>query len=343
MMKNILAVILSLCLLLSLAGCAGAPSPEPVTPQPSEEVGDETVDLSDTTIRVASLKGATTMGMVKLLSDAEKGELAYKVDSQIFGTADEITALIASNSLDMAAIPCNLASVLYNKTEGKLAVAAVNTLGVLYVVESGDTVQSVADLAGKTVYSTGKGTTPEYVFNTVLAGNDIDPASGLTVEFKSESTEIAALLADTASDVIAVLPQPYVASVLAQNENVRVALDLTEEWSKVQPGSLVTGVLVVSKEFADANPEAVKAFLDDYKASTEWVNANNADAAALIESYGIVAKAALAQKALPECNIVFQSGDEMKTNVSNYLAALFEQNPKAVGGTLPDEGFYYTA
>ena len=290
-----------------------------------------------TTVRIGSLMGPTSMGLVQLMHN-EDAQNAYSFTVE--ATADAITPALIRGDLDIALVPANLASVLYNKTEGALQVVAINTLGVLYVLENGETIKSVADLKGKTIYSTGQGTTPEFALNYILQKNGLDPAKDVTIEFKSEAAEVAsAMLADAAA--VAVLPQPYVTAVLMQNEGVRVALSLTDEWDKVGEGSaLVTGVAVVRKEFADANPDAVKAFLTEYAASTAYVNANPAEASAWIEQLGIVAKAAIAEKAIPACNIVCITGDEMKTKLSGYLSALYEQNSESVGGTLPGEDFY---
>ena len=324
-MKRVFSLVLALVLMMGLTACATAETTE------------------KTTIRVGSLKGPTTMGIVKLMQDDEAGISVNDYEFTMSGTADEIVPKIsnpANPELDIALIPCNLASVLYNKTQGGVQVAGINTLGVLYVVEVGESIQSVEDLRGKTIYSTGKGTTPEYGLNYVLSMNGIDPAKDVTVEFKSEATEVAAALASGAAE-IAVLPQPFVTAALTQNENLRVALSLTDEWAKVSEDSaMLTGVAIVRKAFYEENPEAVQAFLTEYAASTEYVNANAAEAAEWIAELGIVAKAPLAQKAIPACNIVMISGEEMKTKVSGYLTALFEQNPAAVGGALPDEAFY---
>ncbi|MDD6884828.1 MAG: ABC transporter substrate-binding protein [Eubacteriales bacterium] len=291
-------------------------------------------------VRVASLKGPTSMGLVKLMQDAKEGASANEYTFAVEGTADAIAPLLVRGELDIALVPCNLASVLYNNTKGAVQVVAINTLGVLYVVEAGETVNRVEDLAGKTIYSTGKGTTPEFALNYVLEKNGLDPEKDVTVEFKSEATEVAsALLNDAAA--IAVLPQPYVTAVLAQNQDLRVALSLTEEWDRVGDGSaMITGVAIVRTEFAQQNPQAVADFLKEYAASTEYVNENPAEAAVWIEELEI-AKAAIAEKAIPACNIVCISGAEMMEKVSGYLSALYAQNPEAVGGTLPDEAFYY--
>lgn len=341
-MKKSLALISALALMLALfAGCGAAVTEPSAVPSPEDSA--EPVDLGS--VKLATLKGPTTMGLVKLLDDAAKGEAAYDVENTIYGTADEINTLLIGGGVDMATVPCNVASILFNKTEGAVQVAAVNTLGVLNVLEVGGSVKTVADLKGKTIYSTGKGTTPEYVLNAILTANGIDPAKDVTIEFKSEATEIAALLAgDTAVDgAIAVLPQPYATTVLMQNEKARVALDLTTEWANAGlDGKLVTGVLVVRREFAEANPELMSAFLADYSASAEWVNANTEAAAELIVAAGIVAKAPIAVKALPSCNIVFESGADMTNSVTAYLTVLNEQNPASIGGAMPDETFFYT-
>lgn len=345
MMKRVMSLGLSLALAISLAACSGSVS-EAVSSASAtaEPTAAPEAEAPVTTFRIAGLKGPTTMGMVKLMSDAEAGETHQDYQVTMYGAADEVVPLLVKGDIDLAAIPANLAANLYNQTEGKVQVAAINTLGVLYVVTTGDDVKSVEDLKGKTVYSTGKGTTPEYVLNYILKENGIDPEKDLTVEYKSEATEVAAALQAADEGAIAVLPQPYVTAAQSQIEGLSVALNLTEEWNKVSTDSdLVTGVLVASTEFIEQNEAAFEEFLKDYQASIEWVNSNTADAAELVANYGIVAKAPLAQKALPACNITYVDGAEMKTKLSGYLQVLFDQNPKAVGGAMPGDDFYYGA
>lgn len=333
--QKILSLALAAVLSLSVfAGCSNNGDSSSSSNSPSSQT-------QRTTIRLAALKGPTTMGLVKLLEDNEAGSSANQYEFTLAATADEITAAIGKGELDAAAVPCNLASVLYNKTEGKIAVGAVNTLGVLYIVETGDTIQSVADLKGKTIYTTGKGTTPEYSLNYVLTQNGIDPASDVTIEFKSEAAEVAAALAEGTAQ-IAMLPEPFATTAMAKNENLRVALNLSEEWDKVSSdgSGMVTGVLIFSRDFLEQNPEAASQFLEEYKASVAYVNENTEDAAALVEKFG-VSPAAVAKKALPNCSITFLEGDAMKEKVSGYLSVLFQQNPKSVGGKLPDDAFYF--
>ena len=297
-------------------------------------------------MNVTALKGPTAMGMVQMMDDADNG----KIDSEnyqftIAASIDEVTPAISQGETDIAAVPANVSSVLYNKLEGGVQVLAINTLGVLYIVENGDTVQSVADLRGKTIYASGKGATPEYALNYILQENGIDPASDVTIEWKSEHSECVAALAQDPSG-IAMLPQPFVTTAQAQNPDLRVALDLTEEWDKIQenaenPSALLTGVVIVRTEFAKEHPEAVSDFMERYKSSVEFVNENVDEAAQLVGNYDIV-PAEVAKKAIPACNIVCITGDEMQEKLSGYLAVLNEQNPEAVGGQLPDDDFYYT-
>ena len=295
------------------------------------------------TLQVAALKGPTALGMLELMSQADAGETSNDYQFTLAGAADELTGKIIQGELDIAAVPTNLAAVLYQKTQGQVQLAALNTLGVLYVVENGESIQSVADLKGKTIYATGKGSTPEYALNYVLTQNGLTPGTDVTVEYKSEHTELATLLAAGEAD-LALLPQPFVTSVLTQNDQLRVALDLTEEWNKVSDGSVLTmGCIIVQKELVQEHPEALKAFLEEYKASVDFVNNsdNLEQAGALAEQYGIIAKAAMAQKAIPQCNIVFIAGEEMKAQVTGFFQVLFEADPQSVGGVMPDDGIYY--
>lgn len=308
-MKKLLCILLLLCLLVSCAAAEG--------------------------MRVAALKGPTAMGMVQLMENA--GEDNY----QISAAADEITPLLAQGKLDVAALPANLAAVLYQRTEGEIQVLAVNTLGVLYIAEIGDSVHSVSDLAGKTIYTAGKGSTPEYALKHVLESSGLTPGKDVTIEFKAEHAEcLSALLNDP--EAVAMLPQPFLTTAMTKAEGMRAALDLNAEWEKVSEGSIITGVAVARREYVQENPEKIAKFLEDYAASVAFVQENVDDAAALVEKYGIVT-AEVARKALPECQIVCITGDEMRERLGAYLSVLYAQNPEAVGGALPDAEFYYAA
>ena len=290
--------------------------------------------------RVAALKGPTAMGMVKMMKDDAGENYAF----EILASADEITPRLTQGDLDIAALPANLASVLYNRTDGALRVLAINTLGVLYIAERGDTIHSVADLAGRTIYTAGKGSTPEFALNYILSANGLTPGEDVTIEFKSEHSEcLAALMAD--EQAAAMLPQPFLTTAMAQAEDVRVALDLTEEWDALQGeggSAMITGVVVARGEFIDENPEIIEQFLADYAASVEFTNANVEDAAEIIGEYDIV-PAAVAAKALPACNICLFTGGIMRLKLSGYLQVLFDAAPESVGGALPDAQFYYGA
>ena len=345
-MKKLASLLLSAAMLLGLAACGGTSSSVTASSEAASEAASSQAAAEENTlsttepVRIAGLKGPTTMGLVNLLPMQEDGSANLSYDLQLYGAADEIVPLLTKGELDMAAIPANLAATLYQKTEGAIQVMAVNTLGVLYVVEKGDTVQSVADLKGRTILSTGKGTTPEYVLRYILAQNGIDPDKDVTIEFYSEATEVTAQMA-VAGDAIAVLPQPYVTSASMQDDTLRVALDLTAEWEKVCDTQLITGVTVVRTAYAEEHPDVVAAFLEDYAASVDAANNDLDGTAALCEEQGVVAKAAIAKAALPECNIVCITGEDMKADVAGYAQVLYDADPASVGGAMPDDGFYY--
>lgn len=325
-MKRFTAFFLSLLLLLSLAACAAK----------DEQEKDSPVEIS-----VAVLKGPTAMGMVRLMSLNEAGKASNRYRFTVAGTADEITASLIKGDIPIAAVPCNLAATLYNKSGGKLAVAAVNTLGVLYIMENGDSIRTLEDLRGKTVYATGEGTTPEYTLRYLLSSAGIDPDRDVTITYLSEASEVAARLAASDSDTVAMLPQPYVTTVMQKNSAVHIALDVTAEWEKRNESStVVTGVIVVNKTFLEENRSAVDRFLSEYAESTAFATAQVEETAALLEHFDIF-PAAVARQAIPYCNIVNLTGEEMQTAISGYLQVLFDQNPASVGGKLPDEDFYY--
>lgn len=297
--------------------------------------------IEDTTmIKVAALKGPTAMGMVKMMDDAKTTK---NYEFQIKAAIDEITPLLVKGDVDIAAVPANLASVLYNNTEGEVKVLAINTLGVLYIVENGESIKSISDLKGKTIYTSGKGATPEYTLNYILKENGIDPEKDVSIEYKSEHAECVAILASE-ENAIAMLPQPFVTTAQTKNDKIRIALDMNNEWDKLQQkedkSALVTGAIVVRTQFLEEHTELVNKFLDAYKDSVEYVNSNIEEAAVMIEEQDII-PAAVAKIALPYCNIVFIEGEEMKTKLSGYYTILFEQNKKSVGGSLPDDTFYY--
>ncbi len=309
--------------------------------------GAAAVQNTDTEVTVAAMQGPTGMGMAYLNKMSDEGTSEYKYDITYASSPDEITGELISGNIDIAAVPVNLASVLYNKTEGQILTAAVNTLGVLYVVENGDTIHSLADLAGKKVMASGKGSTPEYVFNYLLEKNGL--TDQVEVEYVSEHDEAVTALANGTADII-LIPEPKVTAVLSQVEGARIAVDITEEWDKVYSDDstdstpqLVQGVIVVQKAFAEEHPEIVDSFLNEYAKSVEYTNANMEDASEIIASYGIVAKAPIALKALPNCHIVCLTGDEMKTAVTEMLTVLYEANPQSIGGTLNGDEMFYTA
>lgn len=315
-MKKMIAMMLALVMTLSLAACAQA----------------------EDAVRVWALKGPTGIGLVKVMND-NNGDYEFT----LAGAPDEIVAAIASGTADIAAAPTNLAATLYNKTQGGVQIMALNTLGVLHILTTDETIDSIDDLKGRTVYATGQGSTPEYVLNYILAANGLKDE--VTVEYKAEHAELATLAA-TGDVEIAMLPEPHVTSVLNQNKSFRIALDVTAEFEQAaalrgENIALSMGSVIVRREFAEKNPEKVAAFMEQYAQSVLFVNENVAEAAQMVQDQGIMPKAAVAQKAIPNCHIVFITGEEMKTQIAPFFSLLYEANPKSVGGALPGDDFYY--
>ena len=346
MYQRILSLSLAILLLLSLAACGQRPDIPDTSSTAPQGDAQELVPTDPPSppeavqTRFAALKGPTAMGLVHLMSTPGIGE---HWTFTLAGSADEVTPALIKGDLDVACVPANLASVLYNKTEGGVVCLAVNTLGVLYIVENGDEIQSVADLAGKTIVSAGKGSTPEFGLRYLLSENGVDPDKDVTIDWKSEHSECVAALASGAATV-AMLPQPFVTAAQNKLEHLRVALDLTAEWDALDNGSaMITGVAVARRAFAEEHPETVEGFLQYYAQSVDWVNGNPAEAAELIAAYGIIESAAIAEQALPHCNIVCLTGQEMYEKLSGYLQVLSEAAPEAVGGALPRDDFFYGA
>jgi NitT/TauT family transport system substrate-binding protein len=339
--KRLLPMLVALfALLLVLTACApaatSAPTASPTTISPS-------TTAERAAIRIAALKGPTGIGLVKLMSDQEQGTTLNDYTFSLTGTPDDIVAMISSGQVDIAALPTNLAAVLDQKTNHSIKMLAINTLGVLYILEKGDTVHSLADLSGKTILASGQGAVPEYVLNELLAkGGLTEPA---TIEYKSEHSELAALAASGQADLV-MLPEPFVTTVLAKNPDFRIALDLTDEWSKIQSAAgnssqLSMGCLVVTTTFAEAYPAALATFLDEYGQSVRFVNDDPAAAGEKVAAYGILADPVLAARAIPNCHIVLIEGTAMQQALEPFLTILFAANPKSVGGQLPDADFYW--
>ena len=323
-MKKMILISISMLLLVGILSGCGKAEEEKIT------------------VRVGGMKGPTSMGLLFLKEKSENGEALEDYEFSMVTAADELLPLMMKGELDIALIPANVASVLYNKTEGQVTVIDINTLGVLYMVSGDESIKTVEDLRDKTIYLTGKGTTPDYVLHYILSGNGLEEED-YHLEYKSEATEVAALLAEN-PQAIGLLPQPFVTSACMQNENLKVIMDMNEQWSMLQgeEGSrMVTGVTVVRTAFLEENPQAVENCLQEHKESTDSINADAEKGAALVVKEGIIAKEAIAQKAIPKCNITEIDGVEMKQALSGYLSVLFEQSPEAVGGKLPEEDFYY--
>lgn len=335
--RAIVSLLLALTLALSLTACGGQANSEPEQPETQEEQTAAEINLY-------VLSGPTGIGAMNLWAASDAGETKNTYHITMPGANDEVVAALSKGDADIAAVATNLAATLYNKTDGGVTVLAVNTLGVLSLLSNGQEAATVSDLKGKTIYAPGQGANPEYILRYVLTGNGLDPDKDVTLRFVGEGSELLTVWQSDPEAVI-LAPQPVATSILMQNENAKTLFDMTEEWDKIAGGdsTLMMGCVIVRNEFLQANPGAVELFLQEYAASIEKAQSDVEGTAALCQQYGLIPKAALAQKAIPSCGLTFVTGAEMKTGLSGYLQVMFDANPKSVGGALPGDNFYYGA
>lgn len=343
--RFVLWFAVALCLLLVASGCTPPTDEGSPTAVPTDAVSTPATAPSAAPtapadpVRIAALIGPTGMGLSYLMNQAEMGSASQEYTFALSSAPDDVAAQIIAGNIDIAAVPINLAATLYNKTQGGVKLIAVNTLGVLYVLEDGDSIEDISDLKGKTLYATGQGSTPEYIIRYLLEKSNV--ADSVKVEYLAEHAELATKLA-TGSVSLGMLPEPNVTAVLMKNVDVRIALDITAEWNKISGGTqLVQGCFIVRGAFLDENPQAVENFIADYQVSAKYVVDFPEEAASMIYEYGILASPEAAQRAIANCNIVAMTGDDMVKNAKAMYIVLLDFNPKSIGGTLPGEDFYY--
>lgn len=331
MNKKLISILLILLSLVVLSSCN------------SNDITEETEVTESKFVNVGSLKGATTIGLAKMIDTVEENggfipnNSDVEYDFKQFGLAEEVVNGLLKGETDLATIPANLASTLYNKSDGDIQVICINTLGVLYIVENGNNIQSIEDLNGETIYSIGKGITPEGVLNSFIKENNL---TDINIEYKSEASEIAALL-KMEKDIIAMIPEPFVSVVEKGNENVKRIFDMNKEWERINNGnSMVTGVLVGRREFIEENEDVLQTFLKEYEKSIQFAKVNFDETAEIVERMGIIPEG-IGKYSIPNCNLDFIEGQDMTSLLRDYLTNLYKFNPDLIGGFLPKEDFYY--
>ncbi len=335
MKKRTIALMLCLVMALSLAAC-GKPSAGFTSSTPGVSQSDASGEVStpETVVNVMVLSGPTGVGSAKLMTD----NTAYNFT--VAAGNDEVAPAIAKGEVDIACIATNVAANLYNKNGG-ITVLAANTLGVLYILEKGQAITDVASLRGKTIYATGQGANPEFIIDHLLTQNGIDPDKDVSIEWMTPQEVTAKMVQST--DGVCLLPVPAATALLIKDTGVREALNVSTEWDKISESPLVMGCVVVRNAFMQEHPELVEQFLVDYKASIDFVKdeANLSQAAELVALHGITANAAIAAKAIPQCNLTFLPGAEMRSAIQSYYEVLFSADPASIGGGNPDDDFYY--
>ncbi len=340
-LRSIVALLIAAAILVSFAACGskgnGADSSK-VSSAASGNSESESYTAVDMT--VACLKGPTGVGMAKLMSDAEEKKTANNYTFTVASAPDELSGKIVSGEINIASVPTNLAAKLAAKTNGQIVMLAVNTLGVLSIIENGDSIKSIADLKGKTIYSTGEGSNPEYILRYILEQNGIDSKTDVTIKFLVSNDELNAKLISGEAEV-AMVPEPAATVVLTKKDTLKRVLSVNDEWDKVSESRLMMGCVVAKASYISENKAAVDKFLEEYKNSVDFAKSDIDSAAAACEKYGIVPAAAIAKAAIPNCNLTFVTGTEMKSAITGYFEVLFGADASSIGGAMPSDGFYY--
>ncbi|MBN2851976.1 MAG: ABC transporter substrate-binding protein [Clostridia bacterium] len=344
-MKKNLPFILIAILLLSVAftGCnKNNQSGETNNPTMSS-IPSNTPTKEVTTAVIAGLKGPTSMGMIRMFAEVNSLSEFVKVEFNVYSAPDVITAGLLNGEIDIAAIPTNLAATLYNKTEGDIVLLGVNTLGVLNILTSDKvSITSMADLKGKKIIASGKGSTPEYILNYLLEMNGLDPSKDVEIEYKTEHSEVASMILSGEADIV-LLPQPFVTTVIMQNPTIKNAVDMTEEWNKAagDDSTLMMGCLVTTREFAEKYESELVSLMILNLESAEWVNQYPSDAAPFIVQYDVLPSVEVAEKAIPDSNITFIFAQKAKDQLNGFFKILYDYNPQSIGGELPKDDFYF--
>ncbi len=328
---SVIAILMCLVLALSLTACKGG--------EDNEAASSESGAKAD--ITVACMTGPTGMGMAKLMADSEEGNTENNYTFDVQAAATDILPKFIKGEINIASVPTNVAATVYKQTNGKVRILAVNTYGVLSILEKGNTIDSIDDLKGKTVYSTGKGQNPEFIIKYILSENGIDPENDLKLEFVSSDDLKAKLISGEAE--VAMAPEPLATAVMVQNNQLNRVLSINDEWSKVSENQLMMGCVIALDSYISENKEAVEKFLKEYESSIKFAMEKPDEAAVFCAKYKISPSEAIAKKSLPTCNLCFVTGENMKNSVNAYYSVLFSADPKSVGGALPGDDIYYNA
>lgn len=333
-MKKLFAILMTLALIFSLAGCGNND-----TTSSQAQVSSETYTAVD--MSVACMTGPTGIGMAKLMADSDANATANNYTFTVASAATDITGKFLNGEINIASVPTNVAATLYNKTEGKVRMLAVNTYGVLSILEKGDTIKSVADLKGKTIYSTGQGQNPEYILKYILTENGINPETDVTINFVSSEDLVAKLISGEAE--VALAPEPAATTVMVKNQELNRVISINDEWANVSDSKLMMGCVIALDSYVTENEKAVEKFLEEYQNSVKFATENIDETATHCATYKITASDVIAKKAIPTCNLCYVTGSDMKDNVNAYYNVLFNADPTSVGGKLPADDLYYKA
>ena len=349
MKRKLFLMLVAVIAAFALVACGGNNEPETTTAAQQAEttttettteayVPEEVDEREGRNLTIATPRGPAALGMLHLIDSAE---LRNEYEFAFVGAPDEIPPMLVRGEVDIAAVPPNMAAILANNPNLDVQVVALTTLGVLHIVDATGTINSVEDLRGRTIYSAGSGGTPEFILNHVLIGNGLTPGVDVTVNFRSEHTEIAALIEGGLAE-IAMLPEPFATATVNRIEGLEYALDMTAEWAAISPDAgLTMTAVVVRSEIIENHPDAISLFLEELEESIRFVQ-NDVDAAAeLAVEHEIIPAVPVARLAIPRSNVTFIAGAQMQAYLHGVLEVFYAANPQAVGGQMPNEDFYF--
>lgn len=296
---------------------------------------------NDVAIRIGVLRGPNGMGMSYLME--ENSLDAYETSYQIsfLASADKLATRFTRGDLEFATLPTTVAANLYKETNGEIQLLGVNMLGGFYLVENGTSIQTISDLKNLELSSSSRPATAQYVLEHLLEANAIEENEQPKVNYVVDNLKLSSAIVSGEID-IAMLPEPFLSTLLQRNKGLRVALDLSEEWQDVYGDSILPmGCLVVNKEFALKNPESIARFIQHYKTSVEYVNKNQKEAGLLIEKHKLLNNARQATNSIDRSQITWIDASEVQEDVLKYLEIFLESDKNIIGGEVPDEEFFY--
>ncbi|MDX9846980.1 MAG: MqnA/MqnD/SBP family protein [Tenuifilaceae bacterium] len=289
-------------------------------------------------VTIATLKGPSAMGMIKLI-DSLNHTSDKRIRVEILNEPIQVRKMVIDGTADFAILPTTMAAILYNRGID-YQLAAIPVWGTLYLFGTDTTITAWNMLRGKTINLMGKGMTPDVLFKHLLIENGINPDVDVRLDYRFPTHIDLANAVAAGQAKLGVISEPLVSLVMERNSKIKAIFDLNAEWQKVMDMPIAQTAFLVKGELANANKELVDRILKSYDYSTQWVNQNPDSAAHLIVKYDILPSVEVARKSIPRSNLYFSRVRSIRMEIESYLNVFYQMNPDIVGGRLPDENFY---